>query len=464
MLDYVSTRGKAPRLNFGEVTQAGLATDGGLYVPDGSPVLAGEEFTNMAAQNYLEIAWRVILPFVEGSIKSSDLINILRASYKDFAHKEIAPLRRFDDNFYIQELFHGPTLAFKDVALQFLGHVFDYLLAKNGSRVTIVGATSGDTGSAAIEAFKGKQNADIFILHPKGRVSDVQRRQMTTVAAPNVHNIAIEGSFDDCQDIVKALFNDQPFRDEMHLSAVNSINWARILAQIVYYVYAGSRVGKPVTFCVPTGNFGNVYAGYAARIMGLPIDRLVVATNKNDILFRFLATGRMKAEGVAPSLSPSMDIQVSSNFERILFDIFGRKGDAVDQTMRHFRETGPFQLDDLVMHQLRKTFAAGRQDDAETLAVMKRFYQRHNYVLDPHTAVGVGVAEQYREKYKDSAIVCLATAHPAKFPAAVKEAIGIEPALPEHLADLHTRPEKYQIMQNDVAKVKDFVKANATRA
>lgn len=462
MLDYISTRGNAPRLDFTGVTLAGLAEDGGLYVPSACPKISAEEIANMASQQYLEIAWRVMLPFVEGSLTSAELMGILRAAYKNFSHKEIAPLHKFDDHFYLLELFHGPTLAFKDVALQFLGQVFDHILKNNQQRVTIVGATSGDTGSAAIEAFQGKHNADIFILHPKGRVSEVQRRQMTTVQAVNVHNIAIEGSFDDCQDIVKAMFNDVKFRADTHLSAVNSINWARILAQVVYYIYAGARIGKPVVFCVPTGNFGNVYAGYVAQSMGLPVERLVVATNKNDILYRFFATGRMKMEGVSPTLSPSMDIQVSSNFERVLFDVFGRQGQAVGQTMQHFREKGPFHLEEHSMQDLRKVFASGRMDDAETLAVMRRFYKQHNYILDPHTAVGVGVAEKYREKYKDSVIVSLATAHPAKFPAAVKEAIGIEPELPEPLADLYERKERCETLPADAEKVKAFVRANVT--
>ena len=330
MLGYISTRGAAPRLGFADTALAGLARDGGLYVPETCPKISAEEIDNMSGQNYLEIAWRVILPFVSNDIPSEDLIRLLQKSYKPFADRNITPLRKLDDGFYLQELFHGPTLAFKDVALQFLGQVFDYILAKKRETVTIVGATSGDTGSAAIEAFKNSPHANIVILHPKGRVSDVQRRQMTTVDAPNVHNIAIDGSFDDCQDIVKALFNDLPFRDEMRLSAINSINWARILAQVVYYVYASAKVlgetGKPATFCVPTGNFGNVYAGYIAKSMGAPIDKLIIATNANDILDRFFKTGRMEVRGVTPTISPSMDIQISSNFERLLFDLYARDG------------------------------------------------------------------------------------------------------------------------------------------
>ena len=462
MLSYVSTRGKAPRLSFAGATLAGLATDGGLYVPDLCPKMSEAEIGNMNSQRYLEIAWRVILPFVSDDIPSETLILLLRQAYKSFENREIAPLHQLDDNLYVQELFHGPTLAFKDIALQFLAQVFDHILQQKKTRVTIVGATSGDTGSAAIEAFRGKENVDIFILHPHNRVSDVQRRQMTTVQDANVHNIAIEGSFDDCQDLVKAMFNDEKFRQDMHLSAVNSINWARILAQVVYYFYAGARLfherDKKVAFCVPSGNFGNVYAGYIAHSMGLPVEKLLVATNSNDILYRFFATGRMKAEGVTPTLSPSMDIQVSSNFERLLFDVFQRQGPAVAQTMEHFRKPAPFHLEQPAMDQIRQVFGAGRVDDRETLEVIRAVYKKHNYILDPHSAVGVGVALQYRAAKPDATIVSLATAHPAKFPKAVQEAIGITPELPPHLADLMTRPEKCAVLSKDLAKVQEFVR------
>lgn len=462
MVQYISTRGKAPRLNFADTALAGLATDGGLYVPVSCPVISQEEFADMASWHYIDVAMRVMLPFVQGSLTADELRLILKKAYASFTHEDIAPLRQLNDQHHVLELFHGPTLAFKDVALQFLGHLFDHILSQRNDRVTIVGATSGDTGSAAIDAFKGKANADIFILHPKGRVSEVQRRQMTTVLDKNVHNIAVDGSFDDCQDLVKALFNDVNFRTDMKLSAVNSINFARILAQIVYYIYAGTRItaktGKAPVFCVPTGNFGNVYAGYVAQAMGLPIERLVVATNKNDILYRFFATGRMQMDGVKPSLSPSMDIQVSSNFERVLFDIFEQQGGAVEQTMKHFREKGPFHIEEDALKELRKLFASGRQDDAETTATIKRVFETYNYTLDPHTAVGMGVAEQYGAKYKDSAIVTLATAHPAKFPDAVKAATGVTPELPLHLADLYTRDERYDTLPNDLETLKSYVR------
>jgi threonine synthase len=468
MLRYISTRGAAPGLGFADATLTGLAADGGLYVPEACPKISSEELDNMAAQNYLEIAWRVILPFVSDDISSDALIAMLRRAYKGFSHKEIAPLHRLEDNLYVQELFHGPTLAFKDIALQFLAQVFDAQLEKRNSRATIVGATSGDTGSAAIEAFRGRGNVDIFILHPKGRVSDVQRRQMTTVIAPNVFNIAVEGSFDDCQDIVKALFNDKDFREDVRLSAVNSINWARILAQVVYYVYAGARLkaktGRPVAFCVPTGNFGNIYAGYIARSMGVPVEKLLIASNRNDILHRFMTTGKMQAEAVAPSLSPSMDIQISSNFERLLFDLYGRKGDMVARTMAHFRTTGPYRLEEPVMEQLRGVFGSGRVDDEGTLDVMKNIYRKYDYPVDPHTAVGLGVAQDYLARHPDAAVVSLATAHPAKFPAAVTRAIGHEPELPAPLADLLTREEKFTVLPADVARVRDFVRQGVRRS
>lgn len=462
MFGYISTRGTAPRLGFADTALAGLARDGGLYVPESCPKISAEEIDNMSGQNYLEIAWRVILPFVSNDIPSEDLIRLLQKSYKGFEDRNVAPLRKLEDGFYVQELFHGPTLAFKDVALQFLGNVFDYILAKKGEKVTIVGATSGDTGSAAIEAFKNSPHAHIVILHPKGRVSDVQRRQMTTVDAPNVHNIAIEGSFDDCQDIVKALFNDLAFRDDMHLSAINSINWARILAQVVYYVYASAKVlaetGKPATFCVPTGNFGNVYAGYIAKSMGAPIDKLIIATNANDILDRFFKTGRMETRGVTPTISPSMDIQISSNFERLLFDLYARDGGMTAQTMQHFRKDGPFHVDEAVMQRVAAVFASGRKDDAETSAIIRSIWQQYDVVVDPHTAVGLGVAQDWKKDHPDSVVVTLATAHAAKFPDAVKAATDIAPDLPAHLADLHDRAEKYDTLPADVDAVKKYVR------
>ena len=462
MFGYVSTRGKALRLGFADAALEGLATDGGLYVPELCPKISDVEFSNMAHQSYIEVAWRVILPFVADDIPSGDLLKILQASWRRFDSKEIAPIHSLSGNFHVLELFHGPTFAFKDLALQFLGQIFDYLLEKRQGRVTIAAATSGDTGSAAIEAFRGKKNADIFILHPHGRVSDVQRRQMTTVLDDNVFNVAVEGSFDDCQDIVKGLFNDEPFRREVNLSAVNSINWARILAQVVYYVYAAARLKaapeRPLTFSVPTGNFGNIYAGYVAKNMGVPIDRLLAATNRNDILYRFFKTGRMEATRVIPTLSPSMDIQISSNFERLLFDMLGRSGDAVTQTMAHFRTAGPFDMDAQIMEKVRKTFDSGHKDDAQTLEVMRIVQQKSHYLLDPHSAVGVAVAEDYQRLNPKSVMVSLATAHPAKFPAAVRRATGMDPPVPPLLYGLEQKPEKFQILPPDLDRVRDYMR------
>lgn len=463
MPGYISTRGAAPRLNFADAALTGLARDGGLYVPEACPQLSAEDLRNMQGQNYLEIAWRVIAPFVGDDVSAQDLIALLQKSYAGFGHPEKTPLRKLRDGFYVQELFHGPTLAFKDVALQFLGQVFNHILQQRGQKVTIVGATSGDTGSAAIEAFKNSPHANIVILHPRGRVSDVQRRQMTTVDAPNVRNIAIDGSFDDCQDLVKSMFGDLAFRDSMQLSAINSINWARILAQVVYYVYAGVRVqaetGKAPTFCVPTGNFGNVYAGYVAKSMGLPVDRLIVATNANDILHRFYTTGRMERRGVVATTSPSMDIQISSNFERLLFDLYGRDGAKVAATMKHFRDTGPFDLDEALMAQLSGLFASGRKDDAETTQIIRDIYRQYDYVIDPHTAVSVGVAQDWQRANPDAVMVSLATAHPAKFPDAVKAATDVAPELPAHLDGLMTRTERCDNLPNDLGKVQDYIRA-----
>lgn len=461
---YISTRGEAPVLGFDEVTLAGLAVDGGLYVPEKTPQL---DMGALVGKGYNDTAVAVLSSFMGGSVLERDLADIVAKSYGAFAGGKVAPLHGIEEGHDLLELFHGPTLAFKDVALQFLGQIFSHLLAKQQRRVTIVGATSGDTGSAAIHAFAGKPNVDIFILHPKGRVSDVQRRQMTTVQASNVHNIALAGDFDDCQDLVKAMFNDAPFRLQMNLSAVNSINWARIAAQVVYYVHASlcvkARTGRDAAFVVPTGNFGNIYAGYVAKQMGAPIARLIAATNRNDIVFRFFATGQMKRDKVMPSLSPSMDIQVSSNFERLLFDLFNRQGLAVAETMQHFQKQGPFQIDAAVMENLRKTFGSGRIDDAQTIEIIRDVEAKIGYVLDPHTAVGVGVARQYRARYPEQPVVTLATAHAAKFPQAVEKAIGHAAPLPPSLADLMTLPERSADLPNDLAQVQDFIRIHASK-
>ena len=457
---YVSTRGEAPELAFDDVLLAGLADDGGLYVPAEWPRFSADEFAAMAGLSYAEIAYRVIRPFVGGTIADTELKRMVDDTYAGFDHAAVAPLKQIGANDWLMELFHGPTLAFKDYALQLVGRMFDHVLAVRGSRVTIVGATSGDTGSAAIEACRDRDNIDIFILFPEGRVSPVQQRQMTTVASANVHAIALDGTFDDCQDQVKAMFNDTRFRTAHSLSAVNSINWARVLVQIVYYVVAAVRLGapsRPVGFAVPTGNFGNVLAGWAAWKCGLPVSRLVIGTNSNDILFRFFETGEMTMAGVEPTLSPSMDIQVSSNFERLLFEMLDRDGAAVRAWLDEFRRTGRMAVSGDRLAAAREIFDAARLDDEGTRRTIRDIYSATGELLDPHSAIGVEAARQRRG---DPAVpmVSLATAHPAKFPDAVEAATGIRPALPAHLADLFERAERFTPMANDLAALQQHIR------
>ncbi len=459
-MKYHSTRGAAPVLEFDEVLLTGLARDGGLYLPESWPRFSAEEIRGLAGLSYAALARQIIQPFVGAALSEAELTALLEDAYAGFGHAAVAPLKQLDSRTWLMELFHGPTLAFKDYALQVVGRLFDHLLARGDQQVTIVGATSGDTGSAAIEACRDRERVRIFILHPKGRVSEVQRRQMTTVGAANVHNIAIEGSFDDCQDLVKAMFNDIAFRDEMCLSAVNSINWARIMAQIVYYFAAAVALGAPgrrVAFAVPTGNFGNVYAGYAARQMGLPIDRLIVGSNRNDILTRFLASGAMAMRPVEPSLSPSMDIQVSSNFERLLFDILERDGNAVAETLKRFRSTGRFDLGNRRGAAALGLFEGVRLDDEETLTAMARLHRSTGELIDPHSAIGVAAA-QGSTRDPQVPVVALATAHPAKFPDAVERACGQRPVLPARLADLFERQEHCTLLPNDLAAVQAEVR------
>ncbi|MBB3066707.1 threonine synthase [Limibacillus halophilus] len=456
---YISTRGTAPTLEFDDVLLSGLARDGGLYIPESWPTFSQEDLVRMSGMSYCDLAVEIIAPFMTGSAALNKLPQLIEAAYAGFGHPAVTPLRQLEGNLWLLELFHGPTLAFKDVALQLLGQLFEVVLEARDQRVTIVGATSGDTGSAAIEAVMGKARATLYMLHPKGRVSEVQRRQMTTVDAANIHNLAVAGTFDDCQDLVKAMFNDQAFRDRHNLAAVNSINWARVMAQIVYYFWAGLALGaphRPVAFAVPTGNFGNVYAGYAARQMGLPIERLVVGSNHNDILTRFLDSGTMAMEGVSPSYSPSMDIQVSSNFERLLFDLLGRDGAAVTATMRQFREEGRFTLDPASLAQATALFQGVRFDDEETLAEIARRHTRDGELTDPHSAIAIAAA---RSTAKGSVcpLVALATAHPAKFPDAVEKATGLRPALPTRLADLLDRPEYALDVPADLAHLEGLI-------
>lgn len=460
-MQFVSTRGQAPVLGFSDAVLAGLASDGGLYVPASWPQIGREEIASFAGRPYADVAQVIISRFVDGDIAEDKLKAIIDEAYAAFRHPSVAPLVELEPGHFVLELFHGPTLAFKDVAMQFLSRIMDHILAERGLRATIVGATSGDTGSAAIEAFRGRDSTDIFILHPLGRTSEVQRRQMTTVLDANVHNIALEGTFDDCQDAVKAMFNNAGFRDRVRLSGVNSINWGRIVAQIVYYFTAAVSLGAPhrhVSFTVPTGNFGDIFAGYCAKMMGLPIDKLVIATNANDILRRTLDTGRYEMNGVEATISPSMDIQISSNFERLLFESAGRDAGAVTRMMAGLKQFGGFALPEKAIAAIRRDFAAGTTNETATREVIARTRADSGYLLDPHTAVGVGVARSLPRG--DVPMITLATAHPAKFPAAVFGASGVEPALPGWMSDLYDRPERVTVLANDQRAIEDFVVAH----
>lgn len=459
-VQYVSTRGQAPDLEFDEVLLAGLARDGGLYIPQRWVRISGDELRSWRGLPYWELATRVMWPFIGGRINEGEFADLVRDTYASFGHAAVTPLVQVDERLFLQELFHGPTLAFKDVALQLLGRLFDSILTKRGERVTIVGATSGDTGSAALEAFRDRAAADIFILHPHGRVSEVQRRQMTTVDAANTHVIAIDGTFDDCQDMVKAMFADTHFRDTMRLSAVNSINWARVMAQVVYYFAAGLALGapdRPFAVSVPSGNFGNIYAGYVAQRMGLPIAKLICGTNANDILDRFFRTGTMDITTAQPTLSPSMDIQISSNLERLLFSLFERDGGKLAHAMSEFRRTGHLHMAPGTMERARTTFSSHACDDACTLATMRQIYQTTGMLIDPHTAVGVSAARAVNID-PSLPIVSLACAHPAKFPDAVERATGVRPGLPARLGNLMEKPEHFTVLPNDLRAVQEFVR------
>ncbi len=468
---YLSTRDARPSpstLSFAEVLLAGLAEDGGLYVPDQVPELGEAALLDYAYLPYAELAARVVSLFAGDDFKADELRRLAESAYSGFRHAAVAPLVQIDERLWLLELFHGPTLAFKDLALQFVGPLFDAVLARHGEHLTIVGATSGDTGSAAIEACRDRQAIDIFILYPHSRISEVQRRQMTTVDAANAHAVAIAGTFDDCQDLVKTLFADVGLRRELNLAAVNSINWARIAVQTVYYFAAGSALGvpaRPISFSVPTGNFGNVYSGHVARRMGLPIDRLVIGTNRNDILARFLATGRMAITAVEQSLSPSMDIQVSSNFERLLFELKGRNGSAISEAMRLFRASGCLPEDAQVWHAARGLFSAHRVDDTLTMQTIAETYAGSGMLIDPHSAVALAAARaELRAGDGGAPMVAFACAHPAKFPDAVERATGIRPELPPVLGDLLERRERLIILPNDPGAVTRYIRAHARRA
>lgn len=458
-MKYISTRGQAPTLEFEDVLLTGLASDGGLYVPETLPEFSEEQIRGWRGLPYHELAFHIIQPFVAGAIADDELATMLEETYGVFAHKAIAPLTQIDHNEYVLELFQGPTLAFKDFALQLLGRLLDHMLQKRGEKAVIVGATSGDTGSAAIEGCKRCDNIDIFILHPYQKVSEVQRRQMTTILADNIHNIALEGNFDDCQSMVKASFGDQSFlKGERRLVAVNSINWARIMAQIVYYFYASLNLGGPdraMAFSVPTGNFGDIFAGYLARKMGLPINQLIVATNQNDILHRVMSGNRYEKHPLAHTLSPSMDIVVSSNFERLLFDLYDRDGAVLADLMsRMNNET--VELDSQRLAKARELFDSYAVDDDTTVDTIRTVFDETGYLLDPHTAIGVKAARATRRSETDP-MITLGTAHPVKFADAVEKA-GLEtPALPHHLTDLLSREERYKVMPNDLSAIQSFI-------
>ncbi|MFL5079781.1 MAG: threonine synthase, partial [Microvirga sp.] len=453
---HVSTRGEAPAISFTDALLAGLARDGGLYVPERWPALSRDAIAAFAGSRYAEVAKAVMGALVDGEIAAPDLGRMIAAAYAPFRHPSVAPLVQIGDNLFVLELFHGPTLAFKDVAMRLLAQLMDHALKARGGRATIVGATSGDTGSAAVDAFTGLDQVDVFILFPHGRVSDVQRRQMTTVDAANVQAIAVDGTFDDCQALVKAMFNHAGFRDALQLSGVNSINWARIAAQTVYYFTAAVALGgphRPVSFSVPTGNFGDVLAGFVAKRMGLPIERLMVATNANDILDRALASGRYEIRGVTPTTSPSMDIQVSSNFERLLFEANDRDAAAVRGLMAGLSQSRSFAIAPEPLARIRRDFASTAVDEETVAQEMRRTYGEAGYLLDPHTAVGVHAGRALIDDDPRTPVIALSTAHPAKFPDAVWRATGVRPELPPHLAELMDRPERFARLANDQAAV-----------
>lgn len=460
---YISTRGNAPVLSFEEAMLTGLARDGGLYVPETIPQLSADDIKEMRGMSYEEIAFKVMRPFIGDTFTDGEFKEIIAKAYSTFGHDARAPLVQLGSNHYLLELFHGPTLAFKDFAMQLIGQLFQAALGRSGQRVTIVGATSGDTGSAAIEAFKGLDAVDVFILYPHGRVSEVQRRQMTTPSESNVHALAVDGHFDDCQARLKDMFNDFEFRDGVRLAGVNSINWARVLAQVVYYFSSAVSLGAPdrkISFTVPTGNFGDIFAGYIAKQMGLPIDRLVVATNQNDILHRCLTTGDYKTSEVHPSISPSMDIQVSSNFERALFYAYGKDGNAVGQLMDELKEGG-FSVSQGALQALEEHFDSGRVSEAETSATITEMQGRTGEILCPHSAIAARIGDQHQDGA--TPMVALATAHPAKFPDAVEAATGHRPGLPPRMADLFEKDERVTRIENDLEALKAIVKDRIAR-
>jgi threonine synthase len=457
---YISTRGAAPALSFEETMLTGLARDGGLYVPEEWPTLSHDAIRAMTNKPYVDVAFDVMWPFMQGTLNETELKNLLKDTYSAFNHPAVCPLIQLDTNRWVMELHRGATLAFKDVAMQFIGRLFDTVLTRRKQRVCIVGATSGDTGSAAIEAFRDAKAADVFILYPHNKVSDVQRRQMTTPDAPNVHAVAVEGTFDDCQTLVKSMFADFDFRDKINLAAVNSINWARVMAQIVYYFTAAVSLGAPdrkVSFSVPTGNFGDIFAGYVAKKMGLPIDRLMIATNENDILAKTFGQGRYQTTRVIHTISPSMDIQVSSNFERALFDAYDRDGSQIQKMMDELKATGGFSVSSEAQNALNQHYDAMSVSQKETSDTIRDVYENMGYILDPHTAIGVKAASHMA---KDTPVVALGCAHAAKFPDAVEKACGVRPDLPKHLSNLFELPEHFSVQPNDLKTIQSYILEN----
>lgn len=454
-ISYTSTRGSVAAADLRHVTMTGLAPDGGLYVPHTWPQFTLTDILALTNASYQDIAFMVMRPFFAGSLDDATLRTLIAQAYSTFHDPAITPLRKLDDRLSVLELFHGPTLAFKDVALQFLGTVFDYFLTQSKNRMTVVGATSGDTGSAAIAALAGRKNIDVFILYPHKGPSDIQRRQMTCVDAPNIHAIAIDGSFDDCQSLVKALFADEAFRQQHNLAAVNSINWLRILAQMVYYVATAARLGanKPISYVVPTGNFGNIYAAYAATQCGLLTSKLAIASNVNDVLPRFFGSGTMQAYPVQNTTSPSMDIQISSNFERLLFDLVGRAPKTLSALMHQLQQDKSYTVSPLQLGMARQLFTAGRVNDDETITTIRSTYDQYGYILDPHSAVGMATAQKLRHELPDP-VVTLACAHPAKFPDIIERAIGLRPELPAYVAKIIDKPERSTLIQANITTLK----------
>jgi threonine synthase len=461
-MKYISTRGQAPVKNFTDVVTSGLASDGGLYVPEKIPTFPLSEIQSWKNLSYAELATKIISPFVDGEIPEADLFKIISNGTKKFREPQVTKIVKLEDGLHVLELFHGPTLAFKDVALQFLGQLQDYILSKLNKDIVIIGATSGDTGSAAIEGVKDCKHIKLFMLHPHGKISNIQRRQMTSVISPNIHNLAVDSYFDDCQDMVKEMFKHPEFMHGVPLSAVNSINWARIVAQIVYYVQASLQLNgatKPLSFAVPSGNLGDIFAGYIAKLMGLPVDKLIVTTNENDILHRFFESNDYSRHSVKQTLAPSMDIQISSNFERLLFFVHDYDGEKINRKMIKFREENILEVSADKHAEITKTFKSMESTDAEIREEIKRVYEKYGYLVCPHTATATRAAEKFKDVESD--VVVLATAHPAKFPDVAIEELDIHPQLPEHLKDLLEKPEKVTRMPNDIEQLKEFIYKNS---